>query len=169
MRGNVVKCFFFFFYLSCHTFESVQHGFSWLRQVCSPCCILFIQHHVAAFTDLKNWKKDVISQMHLHLDWQLCKPASTVNKLKNIHLHVRFLTPPAGYWLTCFSLNSQKQLLHSLFKVLLWDTWLQNRTDVNICHERVQRFCLPHLLELWLNSCQFYPVRGAITISFMYL
>lgn len=81
----------------------------------------------------------------------------------------RALQLSAGYWLTCFSLNSRKQPSLSWFEVLLWDVWSQTRTDVNICHERVQRFRLPHLPEPWLNSCHFYSDRGAIAISFMYL
>lgn len=164
--------------MSCLTFESVQHGLSQHRHNCSPCCILFIQLHMAAsrFTDLKNRKKWVTSQTHLHLDWQLCKSASTVYNEYTSIMEISVISkgrapppPPQVYWLTCFSLNSQKQLSLSWFEVLLWDAWSQNRTDVNICHERVQRFRLPHLPELWLNSCRFYSVRGAITISFMYL
>lgn len=127
--------------------------------------------------------KWVTPQTHSHLDWQLCKSAARVYKERAFTCKwdgdllqqegrksaTRALQPSAGYWLTCFSLNSWKQPSLSWFEVLLWDVWSQTRTDVNICHERVQRFRLPHLPEPWLNSCCFYSVRGAIAISFMYL
>lgn len=83
---------------------------------------------------------------------------------KEEHDHI----PATASRLPVDMVNSQKHPLSSGSEVLLWDAWSQKRTDVNICHEGVQRFRLSHLRELWLNSCHFYSVRGAITISFTY-
>lgn len=54
MRGDVVNIFFNS--MSCHTFESVQHGLSQYRHDCSLGCIQ-LSMVALCFTDLKNRKK----------------------------------------------------------------------------------------------------------------